>query len=1121
MLLFIGIMVIGILQGIPGTKVSWDSKVDAAVGTLYWPVRDSGGNCVTSITPGRGYNKGYHNGIDISNSAGCSWYAAYDGTVYKVFNGCVSNGYNTGGHAACNPNYGRSYLELRDNNGNVSYSGNYCNYGFGNGVIIQSNIGGEKYFIQCAHMNTVSGDLYEGKQIKAGTYLGTVGDRGFSFGTHAHFEVDKGKWYDSSVNNDPNSSGCIFAYSYKGGQVVVPVTTGWSNKVETVSGTNARLGITYNAGSSKYFGYVGLYINGQYACGYDPGYTGSSFSFSFDLNKDAGITLQPGKKYTYKFYVNTMSGDTFSSEYSFTAPGSIQTWSNKVETVSGTNAKLGITYNAGSSKYFGYVGLYVNGKYACGYDPGYTGSSYSFLFDLNKDAGITLQPGQKYTYKFYVNTMDGSDIFGTEYSFTAPGSASAWSGKTETVSETNAVLGIKYNAGSSKYFGWVGLNIWNSSGTLIGQAGVDPGYTGSSYSLSFNINNDTNQKLKLQPGQIYKYQFYVNTMDGNDIFSPEYTFTTPKSDNEKPVIKDAKVIALDTSGYTVQCKVTDNVGVDRVQCPTWTAKNDQDDIAKDWGTNSSVRATYKGDGIYEFRVNTSDHNYEKGYYHTHIYAYDKCGNYSNVSLNYNEIVTCSLYVGSECITVGGRNAARGYFSLYSEYDKEYVSRKIIVSTNNGKRIEKEINLGSANISANNNAGGFFVIDRKDFDYTDGEYDVKFVCEQKDGKTWDKSITFDFDDFPEDIKFSVEKDKKYSMINNPQLKVYLDNGYTLKKYTYFGVNEEDFGDISIDANNNEINGVSCGKVYATLYNANAGIISVIIDVVESSITDKTSETPDDNPSSEVSDITLQAEVKNKKINFTWNAPDRDATYGIVYALDEQELDVAEENNRYEVSGLKASSETMTYECTNAIYENQPGGVWFRIVMKNGDEVKYSNAIKITNWNDTTTNGDTSGKLDNSTDPKSEDGQGNESGNTSSDKPSGSDSGKDESSQNRNNTGLNVNASKDKDITTEVPTKQTYSAPKIKLKSVKNNKKKTIVVKWKWSVKADGYQISYAKKKNFSGAKKKNVNAYKDSVTIKKLTKGKTYYVKIRSYVKDDNGNKVYGKWSSVKRVKIKK
>lgn len=105
------------------------------------------------------------------------------------------------------------------------------------------------------------------------------------------------------------------------------------------------------------------------------------------------------------------------------------------------------------------------------------------------------------------------------------------------------------------------------------------------------------------------------------------------TDETKPVIKDAKVISLDDTGYTIQCKVTDNKKVNRVQCPTWTKKNEQDDIANDWGYNKAVKAVKKGKNTYEFRVNISDHNNEYGTYNSHIYAYDDSGNYAVTAIN--------------------------------------------------------------------------------------------------------------------------------------------------------------------------------------------------------------------------------------------------------------------------------------------------------------------------------------------------------------------------------------------------------------------------------------------------------------------------------------------------------
>lgn len=98
-------------------------------------------------------------------------------------------------------------------------------------------------------------------------------------------------------------------------------------------------------------------------------------------------------------------------------------------------------------------------------------------------------------------------------------------------------------------------------------------------------------------------------------------------DTEKPVISDVKVISVSKSGYTISCKVTDNVHVDRVQFPTWTSYNGQDDLAPNWQTNEAVRGSQNGN-TWTFRVKASEHNNELGEYATDIYAYDKAGNYA-------------------------------------------------------------------------------------------------------------------------------------------------------------------------------------------------------------------------------------------------------------------------------------------------------------------------------------------------------------------------------------------------------------------------------------------------------------------------------------------------------------
>ena len=86
------------------------------------------------------------------------------------------------------------------------------------------------------------------------------------------------------------------------------------------------------------------------------------------------------------------------------------------------------------------------------------------------------------------------------------------------------------------------------------------------------------------------------------------------------------------------------------------------------------------------------------------------------------------------------------------------------------------------------------------------------------------------------------------------------------------------------------------------------------------------------------------------------------------------------------------------------------------------------------------------------------------------------------------------------------------------TAKNTKAKTMTVTWKKNAKASGYQLRYV-----LGKTTKTVTIKKASVlkkVIKKLAKGKTYQVSLRSY-KKASGVTSYSAWSAVKKVKISK
>ena len=93
--------------------------------------------------------------------------------------------------------------------------------------------------------------------------------------------------------------------------------------------------------------------------------------------------------------------------------------------------------------------------------------------------------------------------------------------------------------------------------------------------------------------------------------------------------------------------------------------------------------------------------------------------------------------------------------------------------------------------------------------------------------------------------------------------------------------------------------------------------------------------------------------------------------------------------------------------------------------------------------------------------------------------------------------------------------------VKLTSVKSAKADEMTVKWGKNAKVGGYQLQYATASNFKGAKAVTIKkAATTSTTVKKLTKGKKYYVRVRAYQKV--GSKTYySAWSASKNVTVKK
>ncbi|MDE6435767.1 MAG: GBS Bsp-like repeat-containing protein [Lachnospiraceae bacterium] len=132
----------------------------------------------------------------------------------------------------------------------------------------------------------------------------------------------------------------------------------------------------------------------------------------------------------------------------------------------------------------------------------------------------------------------------------------------------------------------------------------------------------------------------VVEINGDYTGSVEVSWTI--ADSENPVIQKVWITDKNKNGYTINCTVTDNVAVDRVLFPTWTAKGGKDDIQKNWETNSAAKGSKSGD-TYTYKVRVSDHNNESGTYYTEIYVYDKSGNLKTNRVEINVQARAAYY----------------------------------------------------------------------------------------------------------------------------------------------------------------------------------------------------------------------------------------------------------------------------------------------------------------------------------------------------------------------------------------------------------------------------------------------------------------------------------------------
>ena len=244
------------------------------------------------------------------------------------------------------------------------------------------------------------------------------------------------------------------------------------------------------------------------------------------------------------------------------------------------------------------------------------GSSGIKEYRFSKDGGKTYTNAQtSATYTFSGLTQN------VEYTIVVEAKDNAENTTTRTVKVTTGTVptasGATYTPNTWTK-GNVTVTLPTKSGytTVYTTNGTAPTKDSTKYSAAFTVSS--NCKIN-----------YLYT-DGTNIGGAG-TVNVTNIDTTAPTFVSGEVKNLTTTGYDVYVYgITDTQsGVNRVQFPTWTNANGQDDIQSNWWepSNTVARGTKQADGTtWVYHVNIKDHKNEVGLYYTHVYIYDNLGN---------------------------------------------------------------------------------------------------------------------------------------------------------------------------------------------------------------------------------------------------------------------------------------------------------------------------------------------------------------------------------------------------------------------------------------------------------------------------------------------------------------
>lgn len=195
-------------------------------------------------------------------------------------------------------------------------------------------------------------------------------------------------------------------------------------------------------------------------------------------------------------------------------------------------------------------------------------------------------------------------------------------------------------------------------------------------------------------------------------------------DVPKPEVKVSITKVSDTSAKVTVTDVP--VYIHDIQLPTWTSKNNQDDLK--W-----YKATKQADGSYTYTFYAKNHNFESGHYNVHVYGTSEV-THSFVALSGSDGIdlTFNQSLTNPTATVQNQNAANGTLQVViaeTETSKDIASVSVAAWSDPNQK-----NIHWYTSSSVSNSKAVITVDEKYHHNVAGNYTIHVYVKTKDGET---------------------------------------------------------------------------------------------------------------------------------------------------------------------------------------------------------------------------------------------------------------------------------------------------------------------------------------------------------------------------------------------------